>query len=722
VGGAPAPESAQGQFLVAHELAHVAQSRAPGPAGDRGAVEADASRAAHAIVGGQPAGPLVAHSGGAFNLGEGEAHQQQQPGLLDRAAGMARDAAIGALLLSPAGPAAIGLLRTFQPSWIPEIIERLPEAALRGFLDAVLTVGLGPFGPYLVRSGIIEKVMRWASERFVHELMRIQREGVLPYLRHRLNELWPVGIGFRLEGNVGITFGYPIHVGAGEGVMLIKTSNDNFQIQRRGQLIVAGDTGVGAGVNIGAGRVGVHARGEVEAMAGTRVKLREIFDFPITTDQAFISFLCTLSGPAAQSVAGIAALLSTNLRALNPETYLTERELNYEQFASADAHGEAGLVSGQAPGRETWGRPGEGMSGRAGANPLGPARPGQPSQPWYITLWPEVSARLGIEIAAGVGVQMNPEPARDRVRPPGGEMPEPSYVDYEISAGASAMLSFSGVVPFLSQYIPQINANPGVELKVVFRVNHASTGQPLNPRFLRAVLALNNGDIDALSGSASETQIAAAVAHDPPAGQQQTLAGVLRDLAPDLQHRHRLVLAGAPSIPRWLRAWLDDKLGLGRTLQEVAFEIEGQLRFGLHIPASVTQAVLQHMSTALGQMTSGGVQATAQRLRTDLINWIQNGTVPSYMHSAGQALQALGQSRIEELAISGDMSLHLAADARAAFGAKLRIRADGRAGVRFQYNMLTDGAVTAEQAIRMVREYLRNHQVDGGSLLQLVGP
>jgi hypothetical protein len=47
------------------------------------------------------------------------------------------------------------------------------------------------------------------------------------------------------------------------------------------------------------------------------------------------------------------------------------------------------------------------MSGRAGANPLAP-QPGQASQPWYITLWPEISVRLGIEIAAGVGIQMNP--------------------------------------------------------------------------------------------------------------------------------------------------------------------------------------------------------------------------------------------------------------------------------------------------------------------------
>jgi hypothetical protein len=301
-------------------------------------------------------------------------------------------------------------------------------------------------------------------------------------------------------------------------------------------------------------------------------------------------------------------------------------------------------------------------------------------------------------------------------------MPEPQYVDYEVSAGASAMLNFQGVVPFLSPYIPQINANPGVELKVVFRVNHPSTGQSANPRFLRVVLALNNGDIDALSGAASETQIAAAVAHPPAAGQQQTLDQILNDLAPDLQHRHRFVLAGAPAIPRWLRSWLDEKLGLGRTLQEVAFEMEGQLRFQLHIPASVTQAVLRHMAAAARDLaSSGGVQATAQRLRTDLINWIQNGTVPSYMHELGAALRALGGSAIEELAISGDMSLHLGADARAAFGAKLRIRADGRAGVRFQYNMLTDGAVTAEQAIQMVREYLRNHAVDGGSLLHLLG-
>lgn len=118
---------------------------------------------------------------------------------------------------------------------------------------------------------------------------------------------------------------------------------------------------------------------------------------------------------------------------------------------------------------------------------------------------------------------------------------------------------------------------------------------------------------------------------------------------------------------------------------------------------------------------SGNVQQTAQRLITDLVNWVQHGTVPSYMREMGAALAALGEAAVEELVISGDMSLHLAADARAAFGAKLRIRADGRAGLRFQHNMLTERAITGAQAVRMIREYLRNHALDGGSLLRLAG-
>jgi hypothetical protein len=569
----------------------------------------------------------------------------------------------------------------------------------------------------------LARVLRHCSERVIRELVEADRIGFQHYVKTRLNERWPVGVGVRLDGSVGITFGIPLHIGVDAGMMLIKKDDFTFELQRRGEVIGALDTGAGGGVRLGNDRFGVSAHREVELMAGLGGFVNERYELPILEDGALIALGAAVAGTAVSTAIDLATHFVRRLERMNPERYLVERTWGTRAFASANGTAVAGVVAGGGgPAPATWGSIGEGLTA-AKQDPLA-------GQPWWIACLPQLRAQLRLEASRGVALTMTPQPLEARPTR-AGQCGDPDWCDFAVEYRSWAAIDAS-VQALLPSIAPALSLNAGAGLRVVFRAQrNAGAAVSFEPRTVEAVVAtgdgasLNGWDLEGWKGTGSETSIAVSTQAIQAmlAGAGATnlpLAQRLAMLAPELTHDQRIAYAVPIQAVPFLRRGIADQLGLGNKLAMLGATLEGYLRFSLKIPQQLLASILTAMASAAQTALAGGPQQAAQRIYADFLAWLQHGTLPPGIHSMTPAILALGSAQLDSLVIGAELSLAAGLDARAAAdGPKARYRTDLEAAGRWERE-LARAPITAAAGLEVIQAFLAERTL-GAELLERIG-
>ncbi|MEM9190467.1 MAG: DUF4157 domain-containing protein [Myxococcota bacterium] len=607
-------------------------------------------------------------------------------------------------------------------------------------------------------SGAVGRIRREATA-FEQD---VDQRGLVPAIRTRFDEYWPVGAGYRVNLGAGVTFAIPIHVGQQSEFVMDRTSSDVVELTRRYTIVLAADTGFGAGFDFGmSDRVGVHVRGEARAMGGHRVRVIERYAFPIHTDDEFTSFVATLGGSTTQTIAAMAAVLEPDHEGLNPERYLVDRSFGYELFGEANAEGTAGVMAGRRRSRQgvdARGRPTQALDERRGRvmdswttghagerrgvrdeqgrhvpGPRNRARDGDEhgdvglpgGAGVLLRLIGGAAAHIGIAAAGGVNVTMIPESqvARRARQEDGEPLPRPDYYDIQFQVAGSVAGDLTIDLP--GPLGTALAANPGLGLQITVRVHPSRDGQEMRADNVRFQLVLSQGDIDAATGAASETTT------DIDRNALAVVQGraALPDMFRDIVHRNRMAIAGPQlGIPDWVRRWIDRRLGnhpnlaQGVRVSNFLLNAEGQLDFEIQLEASRLSDLLSTWGERLFEyMRDAGLEATRDQLVLDIMAWIDSGTPPDYLRAAGEEFLAalLNLVTVSRFRVVLDVGFHAHGNLRAAFGAKLRIAADGGLAGRFTVDFLRGrDAVTAGNVASLLRAYLLNGERQLGDLLR----
>lgn len=209
--------------------------------------------------------------------------------------------------------------------------------------------------------------------------------------RQVLNTIMPVTTGYYLDGELGITPAYPIHIAEGSTNYVYRMSANKIRVTYRQNGTLAFDTGAGVSIGLSSGRrgggggqgYGWGAELGAQFQAGVQVVVLQEYEIPIDdlttylfnnlTDRA----IDTILGAATGGIVGDSAISNTSFGQAfelsmstvmqEHEQYETRRQVEFVPFAQGDAEASIGR---RGPARQA------GVHGhtRDGSRPAG--RPG----------------------------------------------------------------------------------------------------------------------------------------------------------------------------------------------------------------------------------------------------------------------------------------------------------------------------------------------------------
>lgn len=356
--------------------------------------------------------------------------------------------------------------------------------------------------------------------------LRTKAWTVFDGFRERLEQVWDVGWGVRLDHGLGATFGIPIALDADHYSAVWRESETLVKVVRRGTYEAGFDVGVGVGFFCASEHnkgkmygkdknyLGVYALAGVQVGAGARLIVHQELEFPLDSNLAIAGLMMTAL-EAAPSMGGCARafIMVLKLMGLDPGAFTTMLKVEPGGYARGKVDASLGIGFGDVPRSE-------------------PGAPPPPKPSWFLdnntqdvrkglalnmsSLWTLLfRTSLGISAGADTAFGMKMTHRNFDYDPTTGlRLPEKTvfevYADAETQAGV--------LLPFFAQIAGWLRgisgpAGIGVGAKIVLEYYHNRTDLITRPdaktgvHFDRFAVYTKQGDTDIYLGPASETEL-----------------------------------------------------------------------------------------------------------------------------------------------------------------------------------------------------------------------
>ncbi|MBN1204063.1 MAG: DUF4157 domain-containing protein [Myxococcaceae bacterium] len=323
-----------------------------------------------------------------------------------------------------------------------------------------------------------------------------------------LDEIMPVGRGYHLETDLGITPVIPIYISEGRLIEVRRLDAQRLHILYRQQGIVAGDTGVGAHAFIGNTKrqQGLGLAAGAHAQAGIKVVTHQEFIVPLSSLGGFLAEIAkdqalkaVVSGGSGASSVTLVNALDLGLRSVRGpllEGFETRRLINFGEFAQGTAEASAGLRE-RNPARE--GKKSASLGDnfidaavmRRGGERVPPSKTADNQWSPIGVLQTLLTLRAAIQGRVEAGVNLD---NKRTIKPGGGEEHEISFA-VEGAAGVDLQLPIFGMLP-----IPT-SMGGGVSLKLKITTDASGNVIAHSDEW---TLYRKSGELDVYAGPASQ--------------------------------------------------------------------------------------------------------------------------------------------------------------------------------------------------------------------------
>lgn len=712
------------EFILAHELAHVDQSTNGNfdqGVGNASAIEADAdSAAATALAGGDASTAVAADPGTAYNFSlpswddikEGASDVVEDVGdfvegvgddameaildgiesaaeLLNYLATLSQDLvekaidfivahkvelALGLLVLNPAAGILVYVVTVLPDSkfgqWLATI-DPITAAKVIGVVVGAGAVAVVVAPLFALGGNVLMPILRAVGAPVLVLLWSHAPQEMKDWVKSKLVQYWPVGLGLALAGSLGATFGYPVYLGAEAYASVSHAAEGQFKLIRGGIMTEAFDTGVGAGAFVGVGKskdgeggIGLGAEAGAQFQAGLKQVVHQEFQFDVMEDNAFLSFLITASGQDMGGPMSVLSSLSDEFRAIDPMSYNTKTKFEFKAFAEGNAHASAGVRTGgkdTVDGGTTWN------------SQEGKADTGNPRGKWWMR-WLQASVFGRIAGEAGVGFEMeNKEFTEDSAG-----VRVPSKMEVSAYGEASAALSIAHSIPMISSALPAgINFDGGGGIKVKWLLTGSpedTTPEVSDPTYS---LYVKTGDMDRYNGAASETSIGVGNLN---AETFESLDTFLSKISASAEFTRRFSI-GTQIGRKYFNA--ADKQGafnvmLPSEYRNYGFRLEGYLDLKAQISAEMIRSIFKSIASVVQVYQEGG--EPLQQLYMDVMTFFATGKAPAHVAREATNIADTILKGLTDLKLHGLVGLSVAAGGQLSAGAKVRLQ--GRVGAQ----------------------------------------
>lgn len=618
------------------------------------------------------------------------------------------------LTLNPASGLVVYIIRQLDTDTIKGWLESAPAQTAAKVITLVLTAGaVLVITPAILAMGplAIPILKELAGPTFAI-LWQNAPDDFKDMAADAVVENWPVGVGIDVEGHLGATFGYPIYLGIDAFQWMSHYERGVFHLQRGGFLTEALDTGVGAGGFIGIGKDeknpgkegGLGIGGEVgaEVMAGLKQYVKQDFAFPVREDEAFGSFLMTVLQADMSASMGIAGLLSPTIKEMDPLGYNTMTKFEMKVFAEGNAAAQGGV---RTPGAGT--KEGTNTNDQADGH-------GDNGEPQGIWKWLEATAAGRVAAEAGVGIEVrNTEFQKDDQN-----IRRPVKMELDLYGEASAAAAIVHGIPFLSLALPQVpEFDAGVGIKVTWKLNQplgsdtpAEVGEPMWKLYGKS------GDLDRYNGAASETTIGIGNLTE------ETFASwdaFLDNIQGESRIKRRFALGGGIGKRFWRIA---DRQGAFTSMvpseyTKYGFRVEGTLDLEASLEADDVRFIFKEIADGSDRYLDGG--DGVQTLYTDLLTFFSTGKGPADVVAHLETIADCILMGLDKLHFHGLAGLSVAAGAKLAAEAKVRL--DGRVGAQITLDKNLLDYVDGELDLDDVTDILKGVGDAASDLLEIDG-
>lgn len=573
---------------------------------------------------------------------------------------------------------------------LTELLNALEDSKLVGIINTLVTTGV--LAPFIIAIGwdteVINRIIFAIPKATLRELAEMDRIGFVNWLAQKFDAVWPVGTGYIITGRLGATFGYPIYVGAEGKEDVYRMEAERYELIKVGQLTVAGDTGAGIGGSLQLGPLQASVQGQAEAQAGLKFQAREMFDFPVATDDALLPFLLEIAPLQLTGIGQMIDPLIGLLPGLSAEPYRKEFTIEINPYGALAASAEAGLrIGGHTPEQ---------------AIEEGAAADGEQKGSWLDQLLPRALGMAGLELSAGMGLTIRPNFDTQEV---GIEL----FANLGSSLQGGLVVS-GGNIPVIREILRVRFGLPFAydlegEAKLIGTINGDTGEIEWTGYELKGESGVNDAGIegvDILPGTG--TSVTADYQFDDentlPSEAERPVESWLYDHAPDtLRVERRMGLGRGAGGARWL---LDRRDYLNTLIpREEPYRQFGAVLDGLLIAQfTLNKEQLLTLVNWLASLVSGEGDARTQALDAwqGIQTFFRTGEQPAWMSDL-EPLRALFTNISLELEARYTVALAMAAELSAASGAKGRVDG-GVTGARYTVLDLT------QEAPEMVAELL----------------
>ncbi len=614
--------------------------------------------------------------------------------------------AIAFLSASPSSALAVFVIRRLPTDTLQSWLTSVDAQTLDKVIKAAITIGavaavaaaifaLGQSSFPLIKSltsASLTALWQFAPE----ELKQVVLQALVQY--------WPVGLGLALDGGIGATFGYPVHLGVDAYFEVSHFTEGQFKLRRGGELTEALDTGIGAGFSAGLGGRGgdisegglmVGAEVGAQAQAGLKQVVHQEFDFPVMHDGAFVAFILAVAGNDVGSPGAVMGLFSRELSNVQPAAYNTKTKFEFKAFAEGNAAASAGLrTAGEntSAGRSTWGRED------------GSADTGQ-TKWWQRWLRAGIFGRIALE--AGVGLECeNQEWTEDE---DGNRVPAKMKV--EASGEASAALALVHSIPVISQALPAgINFDGGAGIKVSWELSGGV--DDAEPQISSPTYSLfgKTGNMDRYEGAASETSIAVGDVNEETF---DSLEAFLQNISgAEVKRRFQVGLGlGRKYFLAAERAGAFSVM-LPAEYRRYGFRVEGYLDLESQLSDEQVRGIFSAIAEVITAYQAGG--APLQQLYQDVLAFLSTGQGPAHVTQQLENIANHMLAGVTKLHLHGLVGLSAAAGAKLSAGAKARLSLRFGGQLTMDHDLLqhVDGVITVDD----IKELLQNATAGSGAL------
>ncbi len=402
--------------------------------------------------------------------------------------------------LSPASAYALPLLSIDDMKKVLASLGAATTQLVQNIIDK--GVAVATFVGALLDEGIDKtiEIVRNIGETVVRNLIVAYGE-FMGVLKKVIDAVWPVGLGFGLEGQIGATFGIP-YVGGSFTTYLQHKEDGKFYLLRRGTLKVgaAGGGGVSAGLGgtKGGGAGGensgyaIHGQAGAQVEGGAQTEVLQEFEFPIYQDMAFVSFMMAATMTDVSPLGMAATVLAPDAANINPMLYNTKTEFKIGLYAGASVEGTVGIGEANEntnTGPQTWNNTETPISG---ADRVGPWW-----SPKSLLNLLKINNRGSFLGEVGLGMEIKQ-----------GDFSENEEGVWEANDVTVALFGEGSIAAQLkAAFLPSVNIDQTIGLKVNLKFVKGEDGADPTFEFLGYSVYHETGEPDLFQANASETEI-----------------------------------------------------------------------------------------------------------------------------------------------------------------------------------------------------------------------